>query len=468
MSTTLGTRLRAALVSVSLGAVSLALVAASPAIAAVAAAGGPATPTELFNGERACSTDATAPTYVWGGDGVQIEGVPQDTNAPTSNGISVQYQVWPTADPAQVTTLSHALAVTGSEASVVVQDTSLSDGQTYAWQAQTVDGSETSAWSAPCYFAVDDTPPSPAPTVTSSNYPQGGWDKGGAPVQFTFGANGDTDVAGYEFGWQSDLPVPVTAYIGDYGIPQPVDVYADTKDFVRASALGGSATVSLIPPSGSGPMTLYVVSLDRAVNESTQSSYAFYVSSTGPTVTPPSTLPGFDKTARFTLTPNSGVQAASRVVSYTVQVTGGPTVTVKAAKDGTAKLRLKLNGVDGTAITVSSTSANGWVSDGAWWTTGYVDTTPTVSSDVYVENGTSGGVGVPGTFTFTPKAGKAASYTYSFNYGPAVTVKAGAKGAATIHWTPDATDEGFVDLNVYETTKDGLVLSAYDYYFTVN
>ena len=464
MSRTLGGRLRAALIA--LGVASLALVAASPA---VAAAGGPTTPTELFNGYRACSTDATAPTYVWGGDGVLIEGIPQDATPSTDNGLTVQYQVWPVADPTQITTLSHAQDPTGSEAAVSVQSESLTDGQTYAWQAQTVDGSASSAWSAPCYFAVDNTQPSAAPTVTSSNYPQGGWDQGGAPVQFTFGANGVADVAGYEFGWQSDLPVPVTAYIGDYGIPQPVDVYADTKEFVPATTLGGSATVSLIPPSGSGPMTLYVVSLDRAVNQSTQSSYAFYVSSTGPTVTPPTPLPGFDKTARFTFTPNSGVQAASPVVSYTVQVNGGPstqTVTVKAAKDGTAKLGVKLNGNTGTWLTVSSTSANGWVSDSGEWSTGSVDTTPTVSSDVYAENGTSGGVGVPGTFTFTPKQGKVASYTYSFNYGPAVTVKAGAKGVATINWTP--TDDGFYDLNVYATTKDGLVLSAYDYYFSVN
>ena len=464
MSKTLGGRLRTALIS--LGVVSLSLVAASPA---VAASGGPTTPTELFNGYRACSTDATAPAYVWGGDGVVIEGIPQDATPTTDTGLTVQYQVWPVTDPTGITTLSRTQDPTGTEAAVTVQSESLTDGQTYAWQAETVDGSAVSAWSAPCYFAVDDTRPSVAPTVTSSNYPQGGWDKGGAPVQFTFGANGDADVAGYEFGWQNDLPVPVTATIGDYGIPTPVDVYADTKDFVPATTLGGSATVNLIPPSGSGPMTLYVVSLDRAVLQSAQSSYAFYVSSTGPTVVPPTPLPGFDKTGRFTFTPNGGVQAASRVVSYTVQVNGGSspqTVTVKAAKDGTAHLRIKLNGVTGTSLLVSSTSANGWVSDSAWWTTGSVDTSPTVSSDVYAENGTSGGVGVPGTFTFVPKQGRVASYTYSFNYGPAVTVKAGAKGAATINWTP--TDDGFYDLNVYATTKDGLVLSSYDYYFSVN
>ena len=464
MSISPGRRVRAALVP--LGAFVLALVAASPAIAA---GGAPTTPTELFNGYKNCSTDANAPTYLWSGDGVVIEGVPQDTDSADNLQLTAQYQVWPVADPTQVTTLSRTLVPTGDEGAVSVSSDSLTDGQTYAWQAQTVAGSAASAWSAPCYFTVDDTAPSKAPTVTSANYPQGGWDQGGAPVQFSFDANGVSDVAGFEFGWEASLPVPVTATIGAYGIPQPVDPYADPTHFVRADTLGGSATVSLVPPSGSGPMTLYVISLDQAVNESAQASYAFYVSSTGPTITPKVAAPAFDKPTSFTLTPNAGLEAASRVVSYSVEVIGGPsqqTVDVKAKADGTAQVKLTLNGAYGSNVMVSSTSADGWVSDAASWSTGSVDTTPTVSSDVYAENGTSGGTGVPGTFTFAPKVKNVASYTYSFNSDPEVTVKARGKGVATIKWTPSAS--GYYDLEVYATTKDGLVLAPYDYIFFVN
>jgi hypothetical protein len=61
---------------------------------------------------------------------------------------------------------------------------------------------------------------------------------------------------------------------------------------------------------------------------------------------------------------------------------------------------------------------------------------------------------------------RTASYTYSFNSGQTVTVKAGRDGAAQISWTPDQS--GFYDLNVYATTRNRLELTPYDYYFTVN
>jgi len=116
-------------------------------------------------------------------------------------------------------------------------------------------------------------------------------------------------------------------------------------------------------------------------------------------------------------------------------------------------------------MSVTSKSADGWVSDSAFWSYS-IDTTPTVSSDVYLENQTSGGVGVPGTFTFTPKVKGITSYTYSINFGQAVTVQAAHDGVAQITWTPDQS--GFYDLEVYATTRDGLELTPYDYFFSVN
>jgi hypothetical protein len=73
---------------------------------------------------------------------------------------------------------------------------------------------------------------------------------------------------------------------------------------------------------------------------------------------------------------------------------------------------------------------------------------------------------VPGTFTFSPKVDHVASYTYRFDYGPPVTVNAGRGHAATVAWTPDQSD--FHSLEVYATTADGLDLTPYDYFFTVN
>ena len=462
MQKSLGTRMRVALVAVmSMG---LALLAVAPASAD---GGGPTTPTELFNAYQACSTDSTAPVYVGPGDLV-LEGIPGDTDS-TVTDVAEQFQSWPVSDPTQITANADDYATPGNEASVDVAPADLADGQTYAWQARTVDASgDATAWSAPCYVVVDDSAPAAAPTVTSVNYPAGQVDQGGAPIQLTLGANGVSDVGGYGFTWFEDFPVPV-AEVGPHGVPTFESPYSDPQYFAQAPALGGSTTVSLVPPSDSGYMTLDVISLDRAFNESPVATFTIRLSPDGPTVTQVSHPTEFGKPTAFTLTPNPQLQAASPVVSYTVvdeNWQGQTSTTVKAGADGTAKLKLALDGIYGDRLSVTTTSADGWVSQPASWTNGEVDTTPTVSSDVYVENGTSGGVGVPGTFTFAPKLKGVASYTYSFSDGTTGTVKAKGQGDVTISWTPGQS--GWYDLNVYATTKSGTQLTAYDYFFTVN
>ena len=464
----LGGRSRAVLIgAASLG---LALAAAAPATAATT---GPPTPIDLFNGLLSCSTTVASPTYVsavagvQGQQGVILEGLSQDTNAADSPFITEQFQVWPVSDPTQTTTLSNTTVLPGFEGTATMPAADLTDGQTYAWQVQAVGASGTSAVTAPCYFAVDNTAPGNPPTITSANYPQGQVDQGGAPVQVTLGANGVSDVQGYVFTWTQPLPVALLAGIGAYGIPQPVDNYDDTSHFALASTLGGSATVDLIPPPGSGPMTLTVASLDRALNESPVATYSFDVAPAAPAIKQLDPHPKFDQKTEFLITANPGLQAASPAVTYTVQFTGQTqqTFTVKASASGKAEVSATLDGITGDVMTVSSTSADGWVSDKAFWSINF-DTTPTVSSSVYLENESSGGVGIPGTFTFAPKVAHVASYTYSFNFGTPVTVKAGGNGVAQISFTPDQS--GFYDLNVYATTKNGLELESYDYDFTVN
>jgi hypothetical protein len=447
------------------GTLGLALAAAASPVSA--ADGTPTTPTQLFNGYRHCSTDADRPSYRWAGDGLVVEGIPGTTDTGGDSLVGVRYQVWPVSDPTRITTIARERVRPGFEAPVTLPASALADGQSYAWQAQTVVGDAVSDWSAPCYVTIDNTRPANAPTITSPNYPPGGWNEGGEPVEFTLGAGGVGDVEGFEFSWQQDLPVIGTS-IGEYGIPQPVDPYSDTRYFKRADALGGSATLRLVPPAGSGPMTLWVRSLDRAHNGSAVTSYRFNVSSTRPTVTPAVPEPEFGEPTRFTLRPDPRLQAKSPVVSYSVKTVGGQddrTVEVAAGADGTATVDLTLDGVHGQSLQVTSRSANGWVSDAEWWSISY-DTTPTVASDVYPENGSGGGVGVPGTFTFTPKVKDVVSYTYTFNNGdPEVTVPAGADHTASIEWTP-ATD-GWYDLTVHATTRSGIRLAAYDYFFTV-
>jgi hypothetical protein len=457
-----GGRLRATVVSLAALVTGLAL--ASPATAAAAT---PSTPIDLFNGYRFCSTDVNSPTYLSSSGGVLIEGLSPETDSSTAP-ITEQFQVWPTGDSTQTTTYSDQHLRPGDEGSVQVPAGDLSDGQTYAWRAQAVGTDGASEWSASCYFRVDATQPSSAPAITSSNYPEGQWDQGGAPIQITLGANGAGDVEGYVFSWHGagGFPVP-GADIGAHGIPAPRDPYANTAAYVRASALGGPASLNLIPPSGGGPMTLTVASLDRAYNRSPVATYTITVTSTDPTIELLTPDPEFGGWASFLLQPDPGLQAASPVVGYTVKFSGetDKTIDVTASADGTGHVRVKLDGIWSNSLTVTSKSASGWVSGNAIWSRSF-DTTPTVGSDAYPENQSSGGVGVPGTFTFTPKVKHIVSYTYSFNYGTPVTVNAGQGHAATVGWTPDQS--GFTDLEVYATTEDGLQLTPYDYFFSVS
>ena len=155
------------------------------------------------------------------------------------------------------------------------------------------------------------------------------------------------------------------------------------------------------------------------------------------------------------------------MTSYTVQFFGQSpqTFTVKASADGSAEFGTTLDSPDGDWMLVTSTSADGWVSESSYWNF-QIDTTPTVSSDVYLENQTSGGAGIPGTFTFAPKVKGITSYTYAFSDGTGGTVAAKGNGTAQISWTP--SQSGFYFLDVYGTTKDGIQLIDYFYVFFVN
>ncbi|MER6224996.1 hypothetical protein ABT189_31350 [Streptomyces sp900105755] len=449
-----------------LGTLGLSLTAA--ASPASAADGTPTAPTQLFNGYRNCSTDADRPTYLSALGNVVVEAVPGTTDAIGNSPLSVRFEAWPVADPSRTETVTRDRATPGDEAKGVLSGGMLADGQTYAWRAQTVAGDGASSWSAPCYFTIDDTRPAGTPTVTSPNYPPNQWNQGGDPVRFTFSADGDDDVTGFQFSWTQPVPVIVLADVGDHGIPQPRDPYADSAHFVRADTPGGSATVDLVPPYG-GAVTLSVRSLDRALNPSDTASYRFLIGNTAPTVTPADPSPEFGDTTTFTLRPDPALQSKSPVVSYSVHTVNGPdgdkTFDVKAAADGTATTELTMDGITGEHVEVTSRSSNGWVSDAASWGIDY-DTTPTVTSDVYPEDGSGGGAGVPGTFTFTPKVKGVVSYTYAFDSEPEVTVAAGTDGSATIDWTPGSA--GPDGLQVYATTRSGIQLVPYSYSFTVN
>ncbi|MYS53343.1 hypothetical protein GTW46_25310, partial [Streptomyces sp. SID6013] len=123
----------------SLGA-ALGLTLAGVAIPAHAVDGTLTPPTHLFNGYRHCATDAERPSYRWAGEGLVVEGIP---GVPENTGgarVSVRYQVWPVADPSEITTVTRDYATPGFEAPATLPASALADGQSYAWQAQTVVG----------------------------------------------------------------------------------------------------------------------------------------------------------------------------------------------------------------------------------------------------------------------------------------------------------------------------------------
>jgi hypothetical protein len=455
VSKTRGTRVRVALASGA--AIGLALAAASPALADSAT---PVTPTKLLNGNQvACAADASAPLYYNTNEGFEIEGAPALSDGSLTS-VSIEYQLWPVGDPTDISSWSLS-GVTNYDVPLQVPSSDFTNGQTYAWDAATVaDDGTTSAWSTPCYVAVDNTPPANAPTVTSTNYPAGTVVQAGAPIQLTFGANGVSDIVGYVFSWVGGLPG------SEFNGPLS-DPFVGPAGSEPVSTLGGSATLDLVPSSPSDVMYLTVASVDRAGNESTATTYWIYTTSTAPTVTLQDKLPNYGTPSIYDLTPNAALEAQSPVVSYQVEVVGDPNgqlnYTVPAKKNGTAQTQVTLDSTAGEWLQVSSVSADGWVSDSSEYV---INTAPTVSSNVYAENGTSGGVGVASTFTFAPPVKDVASYSYSFDYGTTQTIVKAHGGTAQLSWTPTAS--GSYDIEVYAILKDGTELYPYDYFFNVN
>jgi len=213
-------------------------------------------------------------------------------------------------------------------------------------------------------------------------------------------------------------------------------------------------------------MELSVLSMDRAGNPSPPTTCIFTVSGDTPTVALHGKLPNYGTPTTYDLTPNAALEAQSPVVSYKILLAGDPNgqqnYTVVAKADGTAQTRITLDSTFGEWLYISSVSADGWTSQSAYY---YINTAPTISSNVYAENGTSGGVGVTGVFTFAPPVKDVAGYSYSFDYGTTQTIVKAHGGTAQLSWTPTAS--GSYDIEVYAILKDGTELNAYDYFLNV-
>jgi hypothetical protein len=163
--------------------------------------------------------------------------VPADA---ASGSVSVQFRVTNLADGTEVFAGESSQKVPGAWFEPGLVPT-LTDGNSYGWQARVVDGTEYSPWSNPCELTVDTVRPNaPGLTVTPA-----GLYRVGQKISLTFTNAGSTDVAEYGYTIGSEEP---TAFV---------------------PACPGKAKVQL---ARSGLITIKAWSFDHAGNRSAEST----------------------------------------------------------------------------------------------------------------------------------------------------------------------------------------------------
>jgi hypothetical protein len=368
---------------------------------------------------------------------------------PADTARTVDFALWPQDDPSARTERTGVTVDAAGNASTSITSVPFTHGRTYSWQARVTDGADTSPWSSPCHFAVDTVRP-PKPTVSSPNYPQHDWAPVGEQAVFVFDGGGNPDVAGFEYGFDRD---------SWYSSCRTVDnVFRCTEPFstrgsVRADAPGGRAQVLINPPQ-LGYTRFYVWSVDATGMRSEPVEYVFYVWDGQPTVTVVGAEPRYGDpiTVRFQADPR-----AAGTVDFVYSLDGGITEqVVAAAADGTATITFSAIGRSYAQVEARSRSANGWVSPPGSWLWWYL-TAPGVTSDVYIGGEPSGGVGVPGTFTFTaPRAWfRTTKFWYTFDGFENFEVPVGPDGTATITWTPTESGPQFIQVTAVDEWNNG-------------
>ncbi|MCW3815445.1 DNRLRE domain-containing protein [Micromonospora sp. DR5-3] len=195
----------------------------------------------------------------------------------------------------------------------------LVDGGRYEWRARASDSVDTGPYSPWCPFTVDVTGPTTAPTVTSPHFLPVRSGQYGIRVdqvgQFTFGASGDPDVAGYDY---------------EIRVPKQTPV----QGRVMAPSPGAAASLSYRPLVGGLSMTyeIWVWCVDAAGKRGPRNPrYQFRVNELPAVVdlhftdTPGNTASDEAKTgADGTLTLNPGVSWVDGYAGQGVHLDGTP------------------------------------------------------------------------------------------------------------------------------------------------
>ena len=205
------------------------------------------------------TTDGSA-TCVTGAGRLML-GTPTPTLRATvsdvDNSVMAHFQWWTSTGSAPVGeyTSPSVAGKTPTVVSVKIPSGAFSNGVIAKWRVRAADGTDNSAWSAWCEFQVDTTRP-PIPAVTSSGFPDNGEGNAtmGANLSVTFGANGGSEVASYEYALNGDSTV------------------LDKK--ATPSVTGGSSTVTIVPDRFVN--WLHVRSVSRAGNRSEAATVVFY------------------------------------------------------------------------------------------------------------------------------------------------------------------------------------------------
>ncbi|WP_189252817.1 hypothetical protein [Lentzea flava] len=320
-------------------------------------------------------------------------------------GLEGRFAFWPVDAPEQRVEPAPLWAGSGSIDSYFPAGM-VKDGGTYAFAARTEDGSANSEWSAPCRFTADLTAPKNAPKISSTTYREDGAPPGdggeGLPGDFTFDANGDTDVVAFEY-----------------------DGIGIEAGRVTADAPGGKATVTVTPRTD-GPTYIQARGIDRAGLRSPSASYRYWVRTTAPSVETPWLEIGVP--AEFVFTANQ--DGATRFVH---QLDGGEEKSLPVGEDRKARLTLTFTEPGAERHTLKI-----WTVDGAGTKSGIVDHTFNVEQmrpEVEVSPW-SGVVGQKRTITATPWRENVVSYVYKVGSGAEQQAPAAEDGSLTFEYTP--------------------------------